>query len=237
MYLYIMAFSTYNSFSSFVNSHKSIIRIIRNLPPVDYLCFINLVGTSWTANSTKDSTGNYTLFSDAASTLNDVIRGYMMSGIYRIESGISIPSTYSVTFWMRRTEAISQQAIIIGNYDGRWVGQLFHYCDSSGNFCASHGSTPLTDTLISTIQFPLDAWCHVGVTYNNDNRLMKIYFNGNLSTSKIKSSTWSGAGGRLQIGGNSSPPGKVDNIRIYSRELTATEMQDIQYYEFNNPTL
>jgi hypothetical protein len=73
----------------------------------------------------------------------------------------------------------------------------------------------------------LNAWTHLAVTY--DGSSMRFYTNGVLvrttsNVTPIKAST-----GNLRIGGNSVWgeffSGLIDDVRIYNRALTATEIQ------------
>jgi len=215
---------------------------------IDYQAFMNYTGssTTWVGNVEKDQTGAYTLYNDLNGITNDSIRGYLYNG-YRLESGIVISSTYSVTFWLKRTSnTITKNQTIVNNYSGTVGapgGQLFYYCDTNGYFVTSHGATYATDLFTSTIQFPLNTWVHIGITYNYTTNLFSVYKNGVFSSSQTKSSSFTTqTSARLQVLDSypdrtnyESFPGNIDNMRIYSRLLSSNEVYAIYYYEINNP--
>ena len=73
-----------------------------------------------------------------------------------------------------------------------------------------------------------DKWNNISLTFN-DNKIAKLYINGNLITSGIPSGTWSFNNQNITLG--TSPDtfwnkfnGKVSNVAIYNRELTASEV-------------
>ena len=74
---------------------------------------------------------------------------------------------------------------------------------------------------------PVDTWSHVAVTY--DGQAARVYVNGTLAGSKTVSGTLLQTGGGLRIGGNSVWGewfhGRIDDVRIYNRALTASDIQ------------
>lgn len=71
-------------------------------------------------------------------------------------------------------------------------------------------------------------WNNISLTFN-DNKIARLYINGNLITSGIPSGTWSFNNQNITLG--TSPDsfwnkfnGKVSNVAIYNRELTASEI-------------
>jgi PKD repeat protein len=75
---------------------------------------------------------------------------------------------------------------------------------------------------------PLNAWTHLAVTF--DGATLKLFVNGNLAGSKAVSGSIITTTGALRIGGNSVWgeyfAGIIDEVRIYKRALTQTEIQD-----------
>lgn len=84
----------------------------------------------------------------------------------------------------------------------------------------------------STSKVPLNKWSHVTVTYDGSRRPegVKVYLNGNLSKNKIeqkglKATIETKAPFRVgSRGGNSYFNGELDDLRIYERALSATEI-------------
>ena len=76
-------------------------------------------------------------------------------------------------------------------------------------------------------QLPLDTWTHLAVTF--DGTSLRLYVNGNLEQTTAVSGAMSGSDGPLRIGGNAVWDewfdGLIDELRIYSRALSPTEIQ------------
>src|SRR5207245_7665367 len=73
----------------------------------------------------------------------------------------------------------------------------------------------------------LNSWTHVAATY--DGATLRIYANGVLQASKAVSGAITTSTGALRIGGDSVWgewfAGLIDDVRVYNRALTATELQ------------
>ena len=87
----------------------------------------------------------------------------------------------------------------------------------AGQYQFVHGGSTLT----------ANAWSHVAITYNGTTE--RLYVNGNQVASKAQTGSIGGSSGALRIGGNSMWgeyfKGRIDEIRIYNRALSATEIQ------------
>jgi len=112
-----------------------------------------------------------------------------------------------------------------------------------GGYLYTHiGSGPYSQTTYrnyTTIQgnIPANAWTHVAVVWT-DFQTMKFYVNGVLqsssrydgtgSASTIVNTATDGAIGKRDDPGNTAPfAGKLDEIRVYSRELTPSEINTL----------
>jgi hypothetical protein len=225
--------------------------------PTDYVAYIGMNGSSWTPNTTKDLTNTYTLFADNSTVFNDPTRGYVFNtqqgngnwGV-RLESPsqtLFCPS-YSYSVWIKITAALSTTTPngIVGDYLGS-AGSFFLYIDVSGILTATHGSSYNTDILTYNTAFALNTWTHIGITYNNTSLLMKMYVNGVSVASKTKSASWTGfgssTGGRVSFGYSNKLPsvaygytGYIDNMRLYNRDVSTSEMSNIYGFETTVPT-
>jgi glucose/arabinose dehydrogenase len=80
---------------------------------------------------------------------------------------------------------------------------------------------------IGTAALKLNTWTHLAATY--DGSMMRLYTNGNLVASNAVSGTMTNSTSQLSIGGNGIWgeyfQGFIDEIRIYSRALTAAQIQ------------
>jgi hypothetical protein len=241
------------------NNKYSIISIPFSTPPGDYVAFISMNVSSWTGNVTKDVTGTYTLFADNTGLTNDASRGYVIntgsgnSGV-RLESPVQTlfcPS-YSYSVWIKITSALSTVVSngIVGDFlytGSNNGGSFFFYFSSAGVLTATHGLSPTSDTLTYSNAFvTLNTWIQLGVTYNNSTLLMTMYVNGLPIASKTKSASWTGVGGsngaKISFGYAKFPivyayTGHIDNMRLYARELSSTEMYNIYGTESSSPTV
>ena len=80
---------------------------------------------------------------------------------------------------------------------------------------------------IGTSTLPLNAWTHLAVTY--DASALRLYVNGTQVATRSQTGNITTSTGALRIGGNSVWGeyfnGVIDEVRIYNRALTATEIQ------------
>ena len=99
---------------------------------------------------------------------------------------------------------------------------------------AHDGSRPLGQVGIlgeqnatGSAQVPLNAWTHLATTY--DGATLRLYVNGTQVGSKPQTGSVPASTGPLRIGGNSIWSewfrGLIDEVRVYSRALTAGEIQ------------
>jgi PKD repeat protein len=76
---------------------------------------------------------------------------------------------------------------------------------------------------------PLNSWTHLAVTY--DSTTLRLYVNGAQVASKSAPGVILTSGSPLRIGGNSVWSeffqGRIDEVRIFNRALTATELQSV----------
>jgi hypothetical protein len=90
---------------------------------------------------------------------------------------------------------------------------------------AANPGTPVG--LSGATQIPLNTWTHLTATY--DNAMLRLYVNGTLVRSSAMSGALLTSTGALRIGGNSVWgeffQGSIDEVRIYNRALTQTEIQ------------
>jgi hypothetical protein len=78
-----------------------------------------------------------------------------------------------------------------------------------------------------TAALPVNTWSHVAGTY--DGTTLRLYVNGTQVTSKAVTGSIVSSTGPLRIGGNSIWGeyfrGRIDEVRIYNRALSAPEIQ------------
>jgi hypothetical protein len=90
---------------------------------------------------------------------------------------------------------------------------------------AAQPNTPLD--AFGTNQLPLATWTHLAATY--DGTMLRLYVNGVEVGMRAVSGALLTSTGALRIGGNSLWSeffaGRIDDVRIYNRALTATQIQ------------
>jgi len=157
-------------------------------------------------------------------------------------STLDIDTTFTIAFWVYFT---SQQATcyLINNYQGTG-GQsgdsiLIHSNSSgSGNTIEAHiddNSNP-TSWATTTVLAP-DVWYHVALVRNYGTDDAKVYINGELDSSQTDTASTSVTSDRdwcfgAKAEGVSSEnfDGLLDDIRIYNRALSASEVKRL-YFE------
>jgi hypothetical protein len=90
---------------------------------------------------------------------------------------------------------------------------------------AAQPNSPLNAS--GTSQLPLNTWTHLAATY--DGATLRLYVNGTQAATRAVAGPLITSSGVLRMGGNGVWGeffrGRIDEVRIYSRALTATEIQ------------
>ena len=80
---------------------------------------------------------------------------------------------------------------------------------------------------IGTAQLPLNTWTHLAATYNGN--VLALYVNGTQAAQLLVTGAVATSASPLKLGGNAIWgewfAGQIDEVRIYNRALTATEIQ------------
>jgi hypothetical protein len=101
------------------------------------------------------------------------------------------------------------------------------YSDSDANRPSGHVFTTGDLDTRGTAQLPLNTWSHLAATW--DGATLRLYVNGVQASSRATNGSIVTSAGPLRFGGNSVWgewfAGRLDEIRVYSRALTATEIQ------------
>ena len=193
-------------------------------------------------NDTKDYSGNgfdltleHGLF--AASRKGESNGGLVMNGVGPTAVGVHDqrlnPSTITISFWVKMTfpqVSGSQGMIFLSKYIVSTNNGYLFYCIGSGFFWLyGLGSS---SAFCTTDKFPTDdAWHNIIGTADNNGT--KLFIDGNL----IVSGSWNGSPGPptqaapFAIGSpdtvNETPFGMIDDVRLYNRVLSPSEIQKL----------
>ena len=103
---------------------------------------------------------------------------------------------------------------------------------------ASDANNQSNTLVASPSPIPLNKWSHVAITY--DGNTLKLFINGSLSSSKTSglvlntlSSSGISIGESYNANGFWNPfNGKIDEVAIYSRALSASEINSLYKTEY-----
>ena len=102
------------------------------------------------------------------------------------------------------------------------------YSERSNNLPVSYFNDGRYSSISGSKRLPAYQWTHLVTTY--DGQVQRLYVNGRKVAERAKSSLIKSSAGALRIGGNSVWGeyfnGYIDEIRIYNRALTATEVNN-----------
>ncbi|MBI3331950.1 hypothetical protein HYZ99_03245 [Candidatus Peregrinibacteria bacterium] len=131
--------------------------------------------------------------------------------------------------WVRPTASIGWRTVILKEVPGELSYALYANSGNEGNvpsgFLRSGGSS--YPAVYGSASLPTNAWSHLAVTY--DASSLRLYLNGNLIRSTARTGSITTSNDPLRIGGNAVWGeyfrGQIDEVRIYKRALSATEIQ------------
>lgn len=142
------------------------------------------------------------------------------------------PTQWTVVVWIKPTGSLTDGAIVKsrkGNYT-EWgpeilKGRLRTYItDEVGD------TYQLATSSIGASELPVGTWSYIGITV--DGSYVKFYLNGILHDTITQTKQMTGTSGSLSIGRSGSSNssywrGTIDEVRIYNRALTETEIKEL----------
>lgn len=145
---------------------------------------------------------------------------------------LSMTSAFSISSWVYTTGDFGDWTIVGKDYS--YQNQLIYPSKVENSVFSSAW------TQVNTTKKVLNSnkWNYVTITF--DGLYQKTYVNGNLVLKKTLNSNINDSDTSLYIGSwggwTEFFSGKIDDIRIYNRALSATEVQSL-YYQFNPPII
>jgi hypothetical protein len=141
-------------------------------------------------------------------------------------NSLDLTGAMTIEAWVRPTASGSWRTVVLKERPGDLAYALY----GASRFENSNTWRPSAwigaDPVGATAALALNAWSHLATTY--DGSSWKFYVNGALIASRTYTGAIPVSTGALRIGGNSIWPewfkGQIDEVRIYSRALSAAEV-------------
>ena len=170
-----------------------------------------LVGATWT---TSGKYGNALTFNGTSArvTVSDA-------------ADLDLTAGLTLEAWVYPTTAQSGWRTILHKETDRY----YLLANSNQNTPAAGGTfAPGTQrTTYGTTALPVNAWSHLAVTF--DGTTVRLYVNGTQVASQAQTTALTTSTGALSIGGSVAYgeyfAGHIDEVRVYNRALTASELQ------------
>jgi hypothetical protein len=145
-------------------------------------------------------------------------------------ASLSLTTGMTISAWVRPTSAMQNEpTILMKQGSGNLAYALYaNSGDGTPNAWYVSNGDWVSMFAASGHSVPLNTWTHIAATF--DGATLRIFHNGQLSASQASAGAIDVASGVLRIGGNSvwsneGFPGVIDEVRIYNRALSATEIQ------------
>ncbi|NDB95355.1 MAG: DUF5011 domain-containing protein [Verrucomicrobia bacterium] len=190
-------------------------------------------------NGNHGTVNGATLTTDRSGTIN---QAYSFGGENRIvvpHNPSLGPNQGSVCFWVKANSWATTDGLadLIGkdnHTDRQWVVQMF----SDGRIRSAVFTTTGLNYADSTTLYPVNTWHQIVMAWDGSN--LRTYVNGVQSTVVACTGSLATGTNSVSIGGSSaqgwgsSIDGKMDEIRIYNRALSAAEVSQIYQAEPGN---
>ena len=200
-----------------------------------------------------DSAGSNdgTIIDSSGYTDGSIEQGISFDGIddyIQVSSNSALrPATsFTISAWVRPDAADKDMMVMAHDGDGGGNDGYSFYLTSNGtvSFSALNNNSAIDQNVESSNSFAAGVWSHVAGTYDGDT--LKVYLNGTETFDAAASDSVYYAitdGGYVNIGrrGGTYQPntklfdGSIDEIRFYSRTLSATEIGELYVLGDNCP--
>lgn len=143
---------------------------------------------------------------------------------------LDAPTDFTVAMWVGRDGA--GPACLVGKRAGTTDGNTWQLCIDASNVVTLTSYNGTSNVVTSTPSTLTASWNHLALTWDASTQTETFYFGGDLVGSHMATKEWDT--GPLLIGGdvdNDTPTafftGVIDDVRVYSRALTAAEIRDV----------
>jgi hypothetical protein len=142
-------------------------------------------------------------------------------------SSLDLGGAMTLEAWINPTQLLDWNTVMLRERGTNSMAYSL-YANNDINRASGHVSTGGAEVhTSSTAQLPLNAWTHLAATY--DGTTLRLYVNGTQVATRAVTGTIDGSSLPLRIGGNNVWgeffKGTLDELRVYRRALTASEVQ------------
>ena len=144
------------------------------------------------------------------------------------DATLDFSNDFTVAFWYNSTVSQANSTAILRSHDGSNGFSIYANADGSLNFFLQ-GTTSSATRSVSSGFINDGNWHHVAATFENGGNAMRLYVDGISSGSTSGTIGTVGPAAPVTIGGHSSADyeGKLDDVRVYTRELTSTDVGEL----------
>jgi subtilisin family serine protease len=183
-------------------------------------------GTQVVDASGQGNTGTLSNGTWSAAGKNGAAVSFTTNGFVTIPDAPSLDLTSGMTIeaWVRPTSNTGWRTVVLKEDVG---GLAYALYSSNGSRPAAYVHTNADVGLNGTAALALNTWTHLAMTY--DGTMLRMFVNGVQVGSMALTGGIAATSGVLRIGGNSVWSeyyrGLIDDVRIYNRALSVTEIQ------------
>jgi hypothetical protein len=162
--------------------------------------------------------------------------GYVMKinsrGTFITMNDIQVPQSYTKAIWIK-TSSHTPDGHLISSF-GAVTNNHYMWFQNGTNLSVGHGND-FTPRITDPTMVPLNTWVHYAVTYEHSTKTFIMYRNGT-AIQRVTNvvTSWNGSSSRIGVGLYEEGyhfNGYVDDVRLYGRALTPTEITTIYYYK------
>jgi hypothetical protein len=143
-------------------------------------------------------------------------------------NSLNLSNVFTLSAWVKPTAAFTDfRSILVKNYTYYFYASSTGYC-GDGSIQAGFGEGDATTFVCDLVPLAANTWSHL--VWSFDGFTLTLYRNGVAVATSSATGTPSLTTGTLQIGGSKYGEyfkGLIDEVRVYSRALSATEIQTI----------
>src|SRR4029079_8294341 len=140
-------------------------------------------------------------------------------------NSLDLTGPYTLSAWVNPTATFTDfRSILVKNYNYYLYASVAGYCGDGSPLGGFSGTTNIT--VCQPPPLPVNTWTHLSLTY--DGSTLTLYRNGGAVPSPAASETLPPTTGTLQIGASQygeNFQGRIDEVQIYRRALTATDIK------------